>query len=115
MQSVRMCRDVCPRDLRTSTSFSLNFFVPLLPLTYTRQRDESGQVLVPAPRFRDECRRPSLDVELRANNRKHGILTGLAALIGVSFDIRTHRIFERRHRFDRELRDSAEVRGISDS
>ena len=115
MQSVRMRRDVRPGDLRTSTPFSLNFLVPLFPLTYTRQRDESGQVFVPALRFRDERRRLSLDVELRADDRKHGGLARRAAIVGVSLGVRAHRILERRHRFDRELRDPAQIRGIGDS
>ena len=113
MQVRRMLGDLRPGHLRPAAPLALHLLLPRVPLSDARHRHERGEILIPALRAREKRRRMSVDDDLRADDRLHGILADHARVVRVLRDRRAHRMLERRHRLDRELRDAAQIRGIS--
>src|SRR5438132_317323 len=115
MQPTRVCSDVFPRDLRPAAMFGLRLLDPLLPLTDASKRDERGEVAIAFRVPGEKCCRISVNDELRADDRPHRTLAGVARLVRVRGGIPTVVILERRHRLDAESRQAAQVGGVRDA
>src|SRR5690348_2087110 len=102
MQAFRMLRDTLPRHLRPTAPLALNFFVPLLPLTHTRQRHQRREVAIASRVTCEKGRWTTVEVDLRADNGFHRILALDARLVVVPRGTTAERMLHRRHRFDAE-------------
>src|SRR5215831_15044097 len=102
MQSFGVPNELRPGDLGTSATLALFLLLPRAPLADARQRDQRGDVLVPALRPREKRGGISVDDELRTDDRPHGRLARLAGTIGVPLDVRAFGVLHRRHRVDGE-------------